>query len=232
MLHAAAAFQVVTPRMFHQNAPHQLGRNRKEMRAILPLDTLIIHQAHVGLIYQGRRLEAMAGTLAFHEAACQAVEFAVNDGGQPFERVLVSAAPSMEQLADVAHSRVAGLCRLLHRLTFELYRSKLFILCMTERKTYENDDDFDCRGQFARRVCNGTNTKLYGDRPWPGRPGARPAVLCGSQWPYRTYGRNERPHECHALVQEIEIEHRQTRAWRGQQRGICRRRCGPSRGRG
>ena len=73
VLHAAPAFQVVAPRMLHQNAPHQLGRNREEMRAILPLHPLIIHQAHVGFIDQGRRLEAVAGPLTFHIAARQAV---------------------------------------------------------------------------------------------------------------------------------------------------------------
>ena len=108
MLHAASAFQVMAARMLHQNAPHQLGRNREEMGAILPLHALIIHQAHVGFIDQGRGLQAVAGALAFHVAARQAVEFVINDGGQPFERALVSVAPGAEQRADVAPCRFAG----------------------------------------------------------------------------------------------------------------------------
>ena len=112
VLHAASAFQVVAPRMFHQNAPHQLGRNREEMGAILPLHALIIHQAHVGFIHQGRRLQAVAGALASHVAARQAVELVINDGGQPFERVPVAVAPGAEERADLTHPR---LTRLLHR---------------------------------------------------------------------------------------------------------------------
>src|ERR1019366_5440915 len=90
VLNATPAFQVVTPRMVYQYAPHQLSRNGEEMGAILPLHALVIHQAQVGFIDQGRGLEAMAGALMSHVAARQAVEFVVNDGGQPAEGALVS----------------------------------------------------------------------------------------------------------------------------------------------
>jgi hypothetical protein len=73
---------------------------------ILPLHALIIHKAHVGFMNQSRRLQAVTGTLAFHVAARQAVEFVINDGGQPRERALVSVAPGAEERAYVAHSRV------------------------------------------------------------------------------------------------------------------------------
>ena len=100
--------------MLNQNAPHQLGRNREKVRAILPLHALVIHQAHVGFIDQGRGLQAVAGALALHVVACQAVEFLIDDGGQPFERALVSVAPGAEQLAYVAPSRLTSLCHPLH----------------------------------------------------------------------------------------------------------------------
>ena len=98
VLHAAAALQVVTPRMLHQNAPHHLGRNREEMRAILPLHALVIHQAHVGFIDQRGGLQAVPRALALHVAARQTAQFVINDGSQLFERALVSAAPGAEQL--------------------------------------------------------------------------------------------------------------------------------------
>ena len=85
------------------------------MGAILPLHALVIHQPHVGFIKQGRRLEAVAGALTLHITTRQAVEFVINDGGQPFQRALVSAAPGAKQLAYVAHSRLTRLCRSLHR---------------------------------------------------------------------------------------------------------------------
>src|SRR2546427_6639695 len=75
--------------------------NRKEMGAILPMHALIIHQAHVGLIDQSGRLENVAGALAIHVAVGQAVEFTINDGGQPLERALVSIAPGAEERAYV-----------------------------------------------------------------------------------------------------------------------------------
>src|SRR5271165_5950931 len=109
MLHAASPFQVLAPCVLNQNAPHQLGRNGKKVRAILPLHALVIHQAHVSLIDQGRGLQHVSGTLALHVVACQAVKFLINDGGQPFERALVSVAPGAEQLAYVAPSRLASL---------------------------------------------------------------------------------------------------------------------------
>src|SRR5271165_2125688 len=114
MLHAASPFWVLAPCMLNQNAPHQLGRNGKKVCAILPLHALVIHQAHVGLIDQGRGLQHETGTLALHVVARQTVEFLINDGGQPFERALVPVAPGAEQLAYVAPSRLASLCRLLH----------------------------------------------------------------------------------------------------------------------
>ena len=42
MLDPATALQVMAPRMFHQDAPHQLGRHREEVSAILPLHAPVI----------------------------------------------------------------------------------------------------------------------------------------------------------------------------------------------
>jgi hypothetical protein len=59
----------------------------------------------------------VTGALALHVAACQAVEFVVDDGSQSLERALVSVAPGAEELAYVA-----GLFPSLHPLSAELYR--------------------------------------------------------------------------------------------------------------
>ena len=61
MLYTAPAFYVMAPGMVDQYAPHHLGRNREEVGAILPLHALVVHQAHVGFIYQGGSLERVAG---------------------------------------------------------------------------------------------------------------------------------------------------------------------------
>ena len=101
--------------MLNQNAPHQLGRNREKMCAILPVHALVIDQAHVGFIDQGRGLETVAGALAFHVAPRQAVQFVINDGGQPLERALISVAPGAQERAYVVRCRFASLYNPLHR---------------------------------------------------------------------------------------------------------------------
>src|ERR1035437_9244874 len=55
----------------------------------------------LGLIDQGTCLEAMSRPLASHVAPCEAVEFVINDGGQPVERAAVSVTPGSEQPAHL-----------------------------------------------------------------------------------------------------------------------------------
>ena len=105
MRHTTPAFQIVAPRVVHQNAPHHLRRHREEMRAILPPHALITHEAHVRLIHQRRRLQAMARTLASHVAARQSVKLLIHDRGQPFERARVAVGPRAEQLAHLIIGR-------------------------------------------------------------------------------------------------------------------------------
>ena len=101
MLHTGSALDVVATSMIDQYAPHHLGRNREEMGAILPLHALVVHQAHVGFVHQGGRLERVAAALALHIAVSQAAEFVIHDGGQAVERALVSIAPGAQKRAYV-----------------------------------------------------------------------------------------------------------------------------------
>jgi len=69
---------------------------------------------HVGLVYKGCGLQAVTGALATHVAAGEAVEFVINDGGQPVERGSISVAPGSKQ---PAHFRICRIPRgLVHRL--------------------------------------------------------------------------------------------------------------------
>ncbi len=120
LLQLTSALQVMAARMLDQNAPHQLRRNGEEVRAILPLHAPVLHQPHVRLINQRRRLQAVAGAFACHVAPCQTVQFGINNRRQPFQRAGVSAAPGTQQLADVTRSRLIRLVRPLHRLWAEL----------------------------------------------------------------------------------------------------------------
>jgi hypothetical protein len=72
------------------------------MSAILPLHACVIHQPHVGFVDQSGGLQAVAGTLTFHIAARETVEFVINDRGQAVEHAAVSVGPSLQQLAHLS----------------------------------------------------------------------------------------------------------------------------------
>src|ERR1019366_2973315 len=109
MLYATPTFQVTTPRMINQNAPHELGRNREKMGAILPLHVLVIHQPHIGFVDQGTRLEAMSRPLTSHVASREAVEFVINDWSQAVESSAISITPGPEKLGHLATRWRSGL---------------------------------------------------------------------------------------------------------------------------
>jgi hypothetical protein len=108
MLQATSPFQVVAARVLNQNAPHQLGRNRKKMSAVLPIHPLVIHQAHVGFIDQSGGLQAMTGALTFHVASGKAVEFVIDDWSQAVESSSISITPGSEKLGHLATRWLSG----------------------------------------------------------------------------------------------------------------------------
>src|ERR1022692_449658 len=108
MQHIAPTFQVTAPRMINQNAPHQLGRNREKMGAILPLHVLVIHQPHIGFVDQSGGLQAMTGAFSFHVSSREAMEFAINDGRKAVERGSVSITPGSKQLTHLANRWPSG----------------------------------------------------------------------------------------------------------------------------
>src|SRR5438309_9030748 len=93
MLQVAASFQIVSPGILHENASHQLRRYREKVRPVLPPHSLVIHQAHIGLVDQCSGFKAVSGTLSLHVGMSQAVQLVIDNGGQLFERALVSITP-------------------------------------------------------------------------------------------------------------------------------------------
>ena len=106
MLGVRAALHVAAPRMVDEDAAHRLGRDGEEMGAVLPVHALVIDQPHVGFVDQRRGLQAVAGALALHVVARQAVELVVHDRCQLGERALVPVAPRTEKRTDVAREPV------------------------------------------------------------------------------------------------------------------------------
>ena len=105
VLGVGAPFDVAAPRMVNEDPAHRLGRNRKEMRAVLPVHALVIDQPHVGFVDERRCLKAVAGALAFHVAARQAAELLVHNRRQLGERALV---PSLQARRSMLTSPGTG----------------------------------------------------------------------------------------------------------------------------
>ncbi len=85
VLHTSPALYVVATGMIYQDAPHHLGGNGEEMCAILPLHALVVHQTDVGFIYEGSRLERVAGALTLHVVVGQAAKLPIEDRRQALE---------------------------------------------------------------------------------------------------------------------------------------------------
>jgi hypothetical protein len=115
VLHTGPALYVVATGMVNQYAPHHLGRNCEEMGPILPLHALVVHQAHVGFVYQGGGLERVPWALALHVVVSQAAKLFINDWGKALERCLVAIAPGAEQPAYVVCIQFASHYRPMHQ---------------------------------------------------------------------------------------------------------------------
>ncbi len=63
--HTLAPFVgAVTTRVIDQDPAHDLRRDAKEVRAILPIDLALVDEPHVRLMDQGRRLQGVIRALA------------------------------------------------------------------------------------------------------------------------------------------------------------------------
>jgi len=99
---AVASFVgVVTTRVIDQDPAHDLRRDTKEMRAILPIDLALVDEPDVGLMNQSRRLQGVVGALSPKLARGHAAELRVDEWQQLAERSAVAATPITEQRRDV-----------------------------------------------------------------------------------------------------------------------------------
>ena len=97
LLRAAASLRVtVSSRVIDQDAPHDLGGDREEMRVICPVHILLIDHTDVSFIYQGSGLKCVIFPLPAHVTAGEAVEFVVDQRIQLIQSGLVPFAPLSE----------------------------------------------------------------------------------------------------------------------------------------
>jgi hypothetical protein len=114
VLNARAAFQVMPPRVFHENAPNELRGNGKKVCTILPLHPFVVDKPHVGFVDEVGGLQAVTVALSLHVTPGQAMQLFVNNGSQPFERGLIPFTPSLQQHSYIARSGYIGLWLVWH----------------------------------------------------------------------------------------------------------------------
>ncbi len=86
----------------NQNTAHELGRKGEEMGTVLPPHLTRVDEPQIGFVDQCRRLQCMAGPLAGHVVAREAVEVVVNQRCQRSKCLRISLAPSQKELRDVS----------------------------------------------------------------------------------------------------------------------------------
>ena len=89
--------EMVRPSQIDEDPAHDLGGCSEEMRPVLPVGTLGIHQMKVGLVHQRRGLERMSPTLVPHVPAGNTAKLVVDQGRQAIERRLVAATPRADE---------------------------------------------------------------------------------------------------------------------------------------
>ena len=99
---AAAAFRGQPgARMVNQQLAHHPGRDSEEMRPVLESGLPRVNQLEIGLMDQGRCIQASIRTPATQTAASQAAEPTVDEGQKPIQSPGVAIAPLQEQPRDV-----------------------------------------------------------------------------------------------------------------------------------
>ena len=86
--------------MVDENAAHHASRNRHEVCAIVPCDSVAIDQPQIRLVDERRRLKALRRTFARQAAACDPVELFVDERNQPLEGRLVAFPPLDQEPGD------------------------------------------------------------------------------------------------------------------------------------
>jgi len=83
----------------HENPSHQLCGYSEEMRATLPVNILLIYQAHIRLVDKCGRLQRVARPLVPHVPPGEPVKFFINERQQFIEGSFVTISPGDEQLS-------------------------------------------------------------------------------------------------------------------------------------
>ena len=92
----------MTTGMIDQDPAHDLRRDAKEMRPILPVDLALVDEPDIHLMNKGRWLQGVVGPLVPKLARGNAAKLSIDEREQLVERSPVTATPIAEQRRDVA----------------------------------------------------------------------------------------------------------------------------------
>jgi hypothetical protein len=84
----------------HQDAPHDLRRDGEEMRPILPVDPLPVHEAYIGLVNQRGGLQRDARLFPAQVLPGQLTKLSVDERREPLQRRPVPPSPGLQENRD------------------------------------------------------------------------------------------------------------------------------------
>jgi hypothetical protein len=112
--------------MVHQDPPHHLGRQREEVRSILPIGVALADESKERLVDQGGGLKDVPRTLAPKSGRRPAAQLLVDDRDELAARGEIASAPCVEQSRHVVIGIVQLDLRISAILTLRVYPVKAF----------------------------------------------------------------------------------------------------------
>ena len=88
--------------MVHQDPAHHFGRQREEVRSILPIGVSLVDESKVGLVDESGRLQDVPRPLAPKSGRRPAAQFLMDDRYELVPRGEIASAPRVEQSRHVA----------------------------------------------------------------------------------------------------------------------------------
>src|SRR5438128_3531374 len=98
---AAAAFsRLPAARMINQDIANQMGGQSEELRAMLPVDALLLDQSQIDFVDNDRRLQRDIRRLAAQVAFGESAKLIINQRHQLIARQIITITPFQEKFAD------------------------------------------------------------------------------------------------------------------------------------
>ena len=87
--------------MVHQDTSHHLRRHAEEVRAVLPIRTVLVHHPQVEFMHQRGGLQSVFVPLMPQEAIRHPAEFVIDQRHQALKSRLIAASPALQQCCDM-----------------------------------------------------------------------------------------------------------------------------------